>query len=274
MLKYGTALMSCALTVACASTQLNFNTLDIAASVSDLYARQVLENLSRTIDDPTALPSQLDLSGGVVQTNFTVTPSANSPLSRSVARGASGAVTSTTLPNAGATLSVSDSAQQNWSVVPVSDSNSLRNLRALYRYAVGAGNLNDYSPPFSVNSKGQKVYDSFFISPPHCVRCGPNLKINVKLDFPGWLYWRTDIGVAVPEHLPPADEPVVDLGHFGHHSLMVLTRQYEDFNNFVLFTMPTVKPDAGAAKNPGPRTPSRGPFLVPPVNQPLAAPPQ
>jgi len=277
MIRSAFALTCAALTAACASTQLNFNTLDIAASVSNVYAKQVLENLSRVIDDPTALPSQLDITGGVIQTNFTVTPAASAPLNHSVTRAANNAVTSTTLTNAGATLSVSDSAQQNWSVVPVSDSNSLRNLRALYRYAVGAGNLQDYTPAFTINDKGRRVYDPFFTSRPHCVKCGASLEINGKLGRPGWLYWRTDFGIAVPERLPPPGEPIVELGHFGNHTLMVLAREYDNFDNFILFTMPTAKPDgsATASKNPGPRTPNRTPFApIAPLNQPLPAPPQ
>jgi hypothetical protein len=46
----------------CASTQLNYNTLDIAGSVSSLYTKQVLSNLSKYIDEPEGLPAQVDIA--------------------------------------------------------------------------------------------------------------------------------------------------------------------------------------------------------------------
>jgi hypothetical protein len=271
--------VSCAFFITgCASAQLNFNTLDIASSVSDLYTKQVLINLSRIIDDRDALPSQLDITGGVVQTNFSVTPNVSSPLSRSITRTAAGVISGSATAGASASLNISDSSQQNWSVAPVSESNSLRNLRALYRYAAYGGNLSDYTPSFTIDSKQQRVNDPFFTSLPHCVKCAiegnKSLVKNPKLGPGKWLYWTTDLGVSVPERLPPPGEAVIELGHYGNHTLMILQRDREYLSEFVLFTMPVNEPDGGAKgdKKGSPRTPKRGPFFVPPA-APLANPP-
>jgi hypothetical protein len=56
----------------CASTQLNYNTLDVARSVESIYTRQALANLSKYIDEPNAIPSQLDLLQGTVQTSNSI----------------------------------------------------------------------------------------------------------------------------------------------------------------------------------------------------------
>lgn len=121
----------------CASRQLNYNTLDIASAVESLYTKQVLENLSKFIDEPFATPSQLDFAAGTVQTSNSVTPTITFPLSTSVATAVGSATTKTTTI-AGSSLGIgaSDSWQQNWTVTPISDANTLRNLRALYRYVI------------------------------------------------------------------------------------------------------------------------------------------
>ncbi|MGN6570075.1 MAG: hypothetical protein ACTHLO_01515 [Pseudolabrys sp.] len=273
------SVLAAAVLAGCASGQLNFNTLDLAGSVGDLYAKQVLLNLSRAIDDAYAMPSQMDISGGLVQTNFSITPNATTPLNRQIVRGAGDVLTSTTLAGATASLNISDSAQQNWSVAPVTDANSLRNLRALYNYAVRGGNLSDYTPAFTVDDKNVRKYDPFFISFPHCVRCGPKAdSINPMLGPGRWLYWSNDFGSA-DEHLPPQGADVIVLGHFGNHTLMVLRNEYKYFDNFVLFTMPVNEPSSGSSdkaaggKGGGPRTPTRHPFSTP-FSVPLPNPPQ
>ena len=126
----------------CASTQLNYNTLDISNTVGDLYTRQTLANLSRYIDDPMALPSQLDLLQGTIQTSNSVTPTVTAPFTASIVNGLSrasavGTTTHTaTIAGSGISLCASDTWQQNWNVVPMSDQNTLRNLRALYRHVL------------------------------------------------------------------------------------------------------------------------------------------
>src|SRR5258706_13976443 len=121
----------------CASKQLNYNTLDIAASVENLYMSQVLANLSKYIDEPNGIPSQMDIAAGTVQTSNSVTPTITFPLSHSVATAVGTSRTETaTIAGASLAIGASDAWQQNWTVSPIGDANTLRNLRALYRYAV------------------------------------------------------------------------------------------------------------------------------------------
>lgn len=232
----------------CASTQLNFNTLDVASTVQDVYYQQTLLNLSRTIDDPMAIPSQVDLAAGTIQTTGSVTPGATAPLSRTVTRGPTNAITGFTTAGAGASLSASDSWTQNWNISPITDADTLRNLRALYRYAVLASDIRaEYHP--SHTAKG--TLDPYMILKPHCVLCGTGLTPNGKLHGGGWLYWTNDPGFDSLVHPPPPGS--VDLGHYGHHELYMLRNQYEDgyLSDFILFLMPVIEPSGGTTSGGG-----------------------
>jgi hypothetical protein len=120
----------------CAGTQLKYNTLDIASTVTALHTSQVLENLSRTIDEPYALPSQVDITSGTIQTSNSITPTVTSPLSRGSTRNAGGAFTGLTTAGAGLTVAASDTWLQSWLVTPISDSANLANIMALYHYVI------------------------------------------------------------------------------------------------------------------------------------------
>jgi hypothetical protein len=133
----------------CASYQLNQNTLELASTVGDIQTRQVLYNLSQFIDNPGALPSHLDLSGGSASTSNSITPNISSPLNAATnvmtqtgATIGSAITTSTTHQSgsqrASATTSISaqDLWTQNWSYIPIIDGDELRRLRSLYKYAL------------------------------------------------------------------------------------------------------------------------------------------
>src|ERR1700739_2783298 len=131
----------------CASTQLNYITLDVGSTATDLQKRQVLYNLSLFIDDPAALPTHLDLQSGQTQTSNTIQPTVGVPLAatqviQSTASTAMGGSIANELQATRApwTLSVQgqNAEQQNWSYQPIVDGKELLRLRALYRYAVGA----------------------------------------------------------------------------------------------------------------------------------------
>src|SRR4051812_38514504 len=97
---------ACFLGVGCASTQLNYNTADLASSLSSLAKTQILFNLAQTITDPEFVPSQVTISIGTAETANSVSPSISVPLGPSLAvssratTGARGAQTTTTLANA------------------------------------------------------------------------------------------------------------------------------------------------------------------------------
>jgi hypothetical protein len=136
---FGAISLSIAL-AGCAHTQLNSNTLDVAGTIESLYREQALTNLSRLIDDPNNIPSQVDISSGSVQTQDSITPSLNLPLGNQIVRNGSTLVIQTIQENVRALmLGVSGSWTQSWSITPVTDTNALSRLRAVYRYAI-----NDY----------------------------------------------------------------------------------------------------------------------------------
>jgi hypothetical protein len=68
----------------CAQAELNSNTLDLAHSIESLYRNQALTNLSRLIDDPNTVPSQVDITSGQVQTQDQATGQGTFPLGNQV----------------------------------------------------------------------------------------------------------------------------------------------------------------------------------------------
>ena len=125
----------------CASTQLNYNTVNLGQNYDDLLTRQVSYNLQKFIDNPVALPSQIKIGGGTAQTANSVSPSFTLPFTSQIVSGVTSAVTGIgtsrgrTASGFGMSLAASDQWNQSWSLDPVSDPDQLRRLRALYQYA-------------------------------------------------------------------------------------------------------------------------------------------
>ena len=262
----------------CASAQLNYNTLDIASSVDSLYTRQALDNLSKYIDNPEGIPSQMDILQGTVQTSNSITPSLSAPLSQAItSTGSRAAATFTTthtsvLAGAGASLGASDNWQQNWNVVPLSDANTLRNLRALYRYVIypDVSALKAEYTVARVAETNKFVDDPYAISEPQCVLCTASHNVNRRLRG-GWLYWT-------PGNPPPSDTQIVDLGTHGNRQLFMTEHDYLNgyLSDFVLFLMPVAPltaggspPKAGTVGPSGRAAPSgnRGPYINRPGTQ-------
>ena len=131
----------------CASTQVNYNTLDLASTVDSLVTRQVLDNLSKIIDNPLAIPAQVDIAAGSATTSYSITPTFTDPYTQAVtttstfasavAATATKTTTNTTTKASSPQsvgLGLSDTWLQNWTISPVTGSDDLRRLRALYRY--------------------------------------------------------------------------------------------------------------------------------------------
>lgn len=151
----GGAIIACALSLlGCASTQLNYNTQDLASTVDTLVTDQVLSNLAKFINSPNAIPSQITILTGTVTTNDVVNPTITSPLNlatavTNTAANTLGATPSTTLTNAavktqsnlGATLLGTDQWTQTWGIAPLIDPDQLRRLRVLYQF--GAGQISE-----------------------------------------------------------------------------------------------------------------------------------
>jgi hypothetical protein len=147
------SIAACLAACGCASTQLNYNTADLASSFNSLTKRQIFFNLAQALTDPEFVPSQVTISVGTAQTLNSITPSISVPLGNplvttsrvaaaagATARGAarndfiSTAVTSPT-PTLG--VQAVDAWNQSWTMSPINSSTQLRRLRALYQYATG-----------------------------------------------------------------------------------------------------------------------------------------
>jgi hypothetical protein len=283
MWKVRATVLSAFFLASCSGAQLTYNTVEVATTVQDLYVRQALSNLSRTIDEPSALPSQMDIQTGTITTSNNFTPSATFPLASALTQASTlsplGLVTSasrsTTLAGAGGSISGGQTWQQNWNVLPLSDANTLRNLRALYRFAVYKSDVQtEYKVPRVV--KGDKLMpDFYFTQYPQCILCTDKKLINPKLRG-GWLYWTSSNGV--PAHMPPEGTPTIDLGRYGNHELYMTADDYLNgyLSEFVLFLLPNAEPGAqGAAGANGrvsgaPNRPNFGfpPAPVPPIANP------
>lgn len=254
----------------CVSGQLNFNTVDISSSLADLYTRQVLSNFSAYIDNPQVLPSMADLSAGTIQTSNTVTPSITGPFSHAITRGPTGAITSTMLSGASVSASASDSWQQNWNVVPVTDANTLRNLRGIYRYALYGTDLNsEYHVPRIITGR-KLVADPYWLQLPQCIICKPTgykgaSYVNPKLKV-GWMYWTSDPGSPAQPRLPPSDIALVHLGHYGSHELIMTADDFRAgyLSDFILFILPNTAPSAPTGAQ-GPAAGRRNQTPLPPA---------
>jgi Tfp pilus assembly protein FimT len=131
----------------CASTQLNYNALEIAGTVDDLLSSQIAHNLAKFIKDTNAIPSQVAIPSGSVTTTNQIGASWADPVTKAftLTRGAAvGTPFSPTQAVAGAntiTPSASDQWSQNWSLAPVTDSDQIRRLATLYRYVTNPGSV-------------------------------------------------------------------------------------------------------------------------------------
>jgi hypothetical protein len=257
----------------CASTQLTANTVEVAARVDYIYTQQTLNNFSKFVDDPYAIPSQAQLSTSQIQTTNTVQPSVTFPFTsqfaNTVASATSGVTrtNATTLAGAGATLQGVNSQQQNFTVSPLIDAVTLRNQQALYRHALLQHTplLGNYQPP-RIFFNSRFYLDPYFIQRPQCVLCAiqqhqqpyvfsdqvpvPPLEENKRL--PGhWIFADGDKN--------QLRDPV-DLGHFGNHELYMSKAQYYAgvLTDFVLFTLSFTVPAEILTGTP----PKQGPTII------------
>jgi hypothetical protein len=292
----------------CASTQLNYNTQDIAASVSDVYLEQVLDNFGLFISNRYAVPSQVDMLAGTVQTSNTITPSITIPLTNMVAS-TIGAMISNTHTFAGKSFSVmaGNTGQQNWNITTISDAMALRNLRALYRYVIVPGVSDaqligkdgkdgEYTVPRHYDYSVNITADPFFLLPPQCVICIQEEKItdpksprfineDLKVtEETVWLFWKNADGTFSSKYhqnnpFPPLPADTPKMKYLGRHAGFELYIQEKDLDRlyrFLLFTLPVSEPVPPAGAKPvevvavSPPKPPGKPAVRPPAPLPPA----
>jgi hypothetical protein len=116
----------------CAGGMLNEATEHLGPSVGSLEEKQVLQNIGRFVDNPWAIPGHVELFNGQVQITNMVGVNAKLPYSK--VRTATSATT--TLGNEYDLTPAQTQDQESYNLLPVTDSDDLRRLRALYQYAV------------------------------------------------------------------------------------------------------------------------------------------
>jgi uncharacterized membrane protein YgcG len=138
--------VSAMLLSACASTELNYNTLDLGSTTNDLLTRQIGYNLSNFIDSELAFPAQIIINSGTATTADSLQPTVTAPFSKQFTNTAAVAMSGnnpgTTLTNAaqlgafGLSLQAQDTRTQNWAYATITNARQAARLSALYRFAV------------------------------------------------------------------------------------------------------------------------------------------
>jgi hypothetical protein len=254
----------------CASTQLNYNTLDLAASLDSLTTKQILFNLARTLEDPYAVPSEITVAAGTATTANSVSPTFSTPLSASTT--ASNTAFSVTHPNGTASVGASDQWQQGWTLDPITNPDEVRRLQALYRYAIGwirddqtfkceypiqsGANLNPKPRKYSLSctkADGSGVViettpDPTFLVRPSCVLCGDGNSLTVNENLRrAWVHGKSSEGM-------------ISLGNYEHQELYACgtpqicgvdgIRAFHEFELFVFEATAQSGGTSSSGKNP------------------------
>jgi hypothetical protein len=127
----------------CAGKMLNENTLMMSPSIGTVEERQILQNLAKFVDNPWAIPGHVELANGQIQITNQLGANLKFPYTK-VLNGA-GAITSKTLGDEADITPAQTQDQESYNLLPVTDSEDLRRLRALYHYAVCPGDRNAFS---------------------------------------------------------------------------------------------------------------------------------
>jgi hypothetical protein len=241
----------------CATAQLNYNTMEIASTVESLQTRQILNNISKFIDDPDTIPDQIAIGSGNVSVTNSVTPNVSGTLSSTNVVAAARSTTRVVSQVLGA--SGSDQWTESWGISPISDGDALRRLRALYLFVANhdSSELHNYPQPLVSYTPPQPdqwpkckakwenricdgpilVPDPFFQNRFHSVLVKG--KPNDALCPEGWLYYTGPSLASGVQRPQPSSPPPISLGHFGNHDLFMTAEAIKRkcLSNFVLFIL-------------------------------------
>ena len=241
----------------CASTQLNYNTLEIASTVASLETKQALANISAIIDDPDVVPAQVTIGSGSIGTTNSVTPSIVESLTKSNALLGAASATRTAVQSA--TQAGTNQSTQSWAVAPVNDGDDLARLRALYLFAATGDvrALKSY-PRHKIFYAIQPLKPA---NEPYLDPVLEDRRHRVSASNPrlcsDWLYYSGKSWDG-RERPVPAGEVAVALGLYGEHELYTTqsARSRQCLSEFILFVQDavgaTASPSgaAGSAKSP------------------------
>ena len=213
----------------CVGTQLKLTTSSLIPTLRAIERAQILDNLGRFLDDPTAVPVQVCITGGGVQVADQAQPTFKFPFH--------GMATE-------ADLQLQGQLTENWSLSPVCDGDDLRRLRALYRHAIGAVGdddfKNEYPPVPEKDEKGN----------PTTVR-NPDGSYSIKpiATNPMFNPYSKYIGRKFVESRQ-TDKTMISCGV--HQGKQVWITSEADLDNFIMWvsaaTANTTSPGAGGGK--------------------------
>lgn len=243
-----------------------FLALDSAAhspSSDQLITDQILHNLAAFIDSPAAFPAQVTISSGTAQTTGTLGGKISNQAKEIDSSTAAAAVHTFKSYLPGVEVSPQASWTQSWNFDNVTDTDQLRRLTALYRFAIDnneAALIRNYPPiTKTVTTKITKdackdsgrscsdelnapseAIDEHFTKEPQCVVCGvKNRYVNPRLKAPnGWLRWTALPGATPIFENPPAPNDVLlGSGAYGHYQLFADRAHAGIFQEFALAIM-------------------------------------
>jgi hypothetical protein len=148
---------ACIIMSGCASTQINYNTLDIARYYESLWTKQVTANLISAFNNPDGLPSFVKVTAATTTTQNSVTPTFTFPISPTVTgvsqlsqTAASTLLGSKTSATAGKGLGIAAVDQWNstYTVTPVIDQDQMYRLSALYKFVTRQMYLEDFEASY------------------------------------------------------------------------------------------------------------------------------
>lgn len=222
----------------CSTPQLVDTTIAVSGGVDKIYREQAIANLGAVIDDEWAIPSQADITTGVVQTSNVIMPNLTFPISHQLQDVVSATPSATrTRPSSGAGVTASQAWQQSWTTAALTDPNQLKQLRALYRFAV--------------YGKRDPEYD-YYINAVFPQRPG------------GWVLWGSSGSAMRPANVNESERDLVKIGSYKGRPLYMTIKAYQSglLSDFVLATMAELTPGPNrvqrkAVSRPVGRTDSR-----------------
>lgn len=114
-------------------------TAEVSVTLTDIYYKQVLDNIARFLHAPASMPSFAIINAGTVNVSDTyggaVTPQYAPTLTTASQGGGALPILSIIFG-----VTASRNITENWSTSPVTDSDNIRRMRCAFQLVVGAGN--------------------------------------------------------------------------------------------------------------------------------------
>ena len=138
----------------CASTEVNFNALDVASTYDTLLAKQVVFNVLKMYYDQYGIPAYVRIGTQTSQTTDAINPIFSFPFSPQTTLKllANGVVSGKALQTAGRGISLQAQVnrQQNYTLSPTIDPDQLRRLRSIYQYVTGYMSQYDFESDYPI----------------------------------------------------------------------------------------------------------------------------